>query len=245
VGAVLVGLVGSGEFEPWSRDVDRWLFERAEGDGRVLVAPTASAPEGDAVFDGWAGRGLAHFTQMGLRAELLDVRVPSDAHDGAKVAQVRGASLVYFSGGNPAHLARTLAGSPLWVALREEMARGMVYAGCSAGMACLGRSAPDSDVQDFTAALWQPGLALFPDTWLGPHWDALDRFAPGLVAHIAATVPTDDVLLGIDEYTAVLGDGSDWTVAGVGAAHARVAGEWHRYDSGALFHLPLMAGAAT
>jgi len=206
------------------------------------VAPTASAPEGAAVFDGWAGRGLAHYAEMGLRAELLDVRGPADAgrHDVAD--QVRGASLVYFSGGNPAHLARTLSGSVLWGAIREEMARGMVYAGCSAGMACLGRTAPDSDVQEFTADLWQPGLAVFPRAWLGPHWDALDRFAPGLLAHIDATVPRDDILLGVDEYTAVLGDGSDWTVAGIGAAHARVDGEWHRYPPGALFHLPLLEG---
>jgi cyanophycinase len=243
VGDLLLGLMGSGEFEPWARDVDRWLFERADGDGRVLVAPTASAPEGDAVFGGWADRGLAHFAEMGLRAELLDVRDRADADRPEVAAQVRGASVVYFSGGNPAHLARTLAGSPLWDALREEMARGMVYAGCSAGMACLGRTAPDSDVQEFTAALWQPGLAMFPRTWLGPHWDALDRFAPGLLAHIDATVPRDDILLGVDEYTAVLGDGSDWTVAGVGAAHARVAGAWSRYRPGDLFHLPLLDGA--
>ena len=243
MGDLLLGLVGSGEFEPWSRDVDRWLFERSDGDGRVLVAPTASAPEGDAVFDGWAGRGLAHFAEMGLRAELLDVRGRADAERDDVVARVRGASFVYFSGGNPAHLSRTLAGSALWEAIREEMARGMVYAGCSAGMACLGRTAPDSDIQDFTAGLWQPGLSLFPKSWLGPHWDALDRFAPGLLAHIDATVPRDDVLLGVDEYTAVLGDGSDWTVAGIGAAHARVAGQWHRYEPGALFHLALLHGA--
>src|SRR5439155_5875898 len=30
------GLLGSGEFLPWSEEVDRWLLERATGDGRVL-----------------------------------------------------------------------------------------------------------------------------------------------------------------------------------------------------------------
>lgn len=241
VGDLLLGLVGSGEFEAWATDVDRWLLERATGDGRVLVAPTASAPEGDAVFDDWADRGVAHFQGMGVTAEVLDVRTREDADRVHAVAQVKGASLVYFSGGNPAYLARTLAGSSLWDVIREEMARGMVYAGCSAGMACLGRLAPDSDVQELGDGLWRPGLGVFPHAWLGPHWDALDRFAPGLVAHIAASVPEDEVLLGVDEYTAVLGDGTDWTVAGVGSAHALVRGQWHRYDAGALFHLPLLA----
>jgi cyanophycinase len=240
VGDLLFGLVGSGEFEPWARDVDRWLLERSTGDGRVLVAPTASAPEGDDVFDGWAQRGVAHFTEMGVRVEVLDVRTRDDAERVHALAQVKGASFVYFSGGNPAYLARTLVGTPLWDAIRREMTRGMVYAGCSAGMACLGRHAPDSDVEELSEALWQPGLGVFPTAWLGPHWDALDRFAPGLVAHIEATVPDGEILLGVDEYTAVLGDGTDWTVAGVGAAHARVGGVWHRYGAGDLFHLPLL-----
>lgn len=241
MGDLLLGLVGSGEFEPWARDVDRWLLERATGDGRVLVAPTASAPEGDDVFDSWAERGLTHFRQLGVEVEVLDVRTRDDADRVHAVGQVQDASLVYFSGGNPAYLARTLAGSALWDAIGEHMRRGMVYAGCSAGMACLGRHAPDSDVEDFTSALWQPGLGLFPRAWLGPHWDALDRFAPGLVAHIEATVPDGEALLGVDEYTAVVGDGTDWTVTGVGGAHARVDGVWHHYQAGDLFHLPLLA----
>lgn len=242
MGDLLLGLVGSGEFEPWARDVDRWLLERAAGDGRVLVAPTASAPEGDTVFDDWAARGLAHFATLGVRAEVLAVRDRKDAHAPSAVDQVDGASMVYFSGGNPAHLARTLQGTPLWVALLANMRRGMVYAGCSAGMACLGRTAPDSQVREFREGLWQPGLSLFPHAWLGPHWDALDQFAPGLVAFIDASVPPDQILLGVDEYTAVLGDGTDWTVSGVGAAHVRGHGVWHTYPHDSFFHLPLLGG---
>jgi hypothetical protein len=39
-------LLGTGEFQPWSEPVDRRLVEEADGDGRVLILPTASAPEG-------------------------------------------------------------------------------------------------------------------------------------------------------------------------------------------------------
>ena len=46
-------LMGSGEFQPWSRDVDVWALDHVTGDGRVLVLPTASAPEGDEVFSEW------------------------------------------------------------------------------------------------------------------------------------------------------------------------------------------------
>ena len=37
------GLLGSGEFEPWNDEVDRWLLDRATGDGSVLILPTACA----------------------------------------------------------------------------------------------------------------------------------------------------------------------------------------------------------
>ena len=49
-------LMGSGEFEPWSEEVDRFSLSRADfGDGSVVILPTASAPEGDEVFNRWAG----------------------------------------------------------------------------------------------------------------------------------------------------------------------------------------------
>ena len=38
----------------------------ATGDGRVLILPTASAKEGDEVFDGWGSKGLEHFDSLGI-----------------------------------------------------------------------------------------------------------------------------------------------------------------------------------
>jgi hypothetical protein len=39
----LFALLGSGEFLPWTSEVDDWVLERATGEG-VLILPTASAP---------------------------------------------------------------------------------------------------------------------------------------------------------------------------------------------------------
>ena len=67
----LVGLLGSGEFLRWAGEVDRALLERARaGDGRVLVLPTASAPEGETIFGRWAAMGLAHYGELGIPAEV-------------------------------------------------------------------------------------------------------------------------------------------------------------------------------
>jgi cyanophycinase len=233
-------LLGSGEFQPWSREVDVWMLDRVTGDGRVLIVPTASAPEGDEVFGGWSETGAAHFADSDVRSEVLEVRDRTDADDASIVERVSGGSVVYFSGGNPAYLAATMGGSALWQAILDGLDRGMGYIGCSAGMASLGRKAPDSTVQSLSPDLWADGLRLFPRTWLGPHWDMLDHYAPNLVSFIDRTVPRDDVLVGVDEQTAIVGDGERWQVIGQGAAHVRESGQWRSVPSGASLTVDLL-----
>jgi cyanophycinase len=237
----LFALLGSGEFEPWTEQADRWLLERATGGGGVLILPAASAPEGDQVFDMWADMGLTHYQRLGIPAEVVLLKTRSDADDPAFVSKLESASVAYFSGGNPAYLAQTLSGSAFWEELLRQVGRGMAYAGCSAGVACLGELAPDSSVQDFTQDLWRPGLRLFPGFSFGPHWDALDTYVPGLRDIIVAAIPQGQQLLGIDEHTAMVGDGNDWTVHGSGGAHLRLdEGAWKEFGAGTSFSLSLL-----
>lgn len=240
-GGPVFALLGSGEFEPWSEAVDRWMLERASGDGRIVVLPTASAPEGDVVFDRWATMGLEHFASLGLSAEALAVKTREHADAAGFAVRVDGASVVYLSGGNPAYLAETLAGTRLWDAILRGLARGMAYAGCSAGIACLGEVAPDSAADPAGGRVLRPGLRLFPNVFFGPHWDALDRFVPGLRAFIEASVPREDTLVAIDERTAAVGDGSAWSVLGAGAVSLRRKGDWATFPAGGSFEAALMS----
>lgn len=229
-----MALLGSGEFEAWTEPVDRWLLERArpDRDGSVLVLPTASAPEGDGVFERWAEMGLAHFRGLGVPALAVPLKTREDAARPALAALLERASVAYFSGGNPAYLAATLAGSAFWSALLAQLDRGLAYAGCSAGVASLGEAAPDSSVRDLGAVMGKPGLGLFPGLHLAPHWDALDRFVPGLRALIVESVPDNRRLLAIDERTALVGDGRTWTVLGSGGVELRAGGEVSRWEPG-------------
>jgi cyanophycinase-like exopeptidase len=235
-------LLGSGEFDPWSASVDRWLVSRpgAPG-GDVLIVPTASAAEGDAVFDMWASKGMAHYDGLGIGARVLPLKSRDDASRPELVLELEGAAAVYFSGGNPAYLAGTLAGTPFWDALRAAMERGTAYAGCSAGVACLGDSAPDSANLSFDAGRWHEGLRLFPGFSFGPHWDALDAFVPGLKDLIVSSVPAGTTLVAIDEDTAMMGDGGSWEVAGMGGVHVLADGAWSDHESGSAFDLRLLS----
>jgi len=231
-------LLGSGEFEPWSEVADRWLLERATGDGRVVIAPTASSREGDAVFEEWGRKGLEHFASIGVGAEVLPVRTREDAERDELAARLEEASVVYFSGGNPAHLSEVLRDTAVWAALLRSIARGMGYAGCSAGVACLTETTFDSDSDDFEA-IFKPGLGIVRDTLFAPHWDMVDSWVPGASEFILSSVADGHVFVGIDERTVMLGDGERWHVRGHGCVHLRRDGTFTRYGDGDRFDLAL------
>ncbi|MFM8999830.1 MAG: Type 1 glutamine amidotransferase-like domain-containing protein [Actinomycetota bacterium] len=233
-------LLGSGEFEPWTEELDRWALARSRTpDGVVLIAPAASAHEGDHVFERWARMGLAHYARLGLPAEVLDLRTPEDARRSELTARLATASLITFSGGNPARLARILEGSPLWAAIRAAVADGLPYAGCSAGVSALCSLAFDNEAR-LPGRMWKPGLDALREVLVAPHWDAIDRWVPGATRVILRKVPQGHAFLGLDERTAVVGDGTRWEVVGRGAAHVRRPdGERERYAAGSTFDLPI------
>lgn len=234
-------LLGSGEFEPWSDEVDRWTLSRVDRPGGpVLILPTACAPEGDEVWDMWAQRGLRHFAALEVPAEVGELRTREDAHRPELIDWLDAASFVYFSGGNPAYLARTLADTPFWSKLRAEIDRGLGYSGCSAGVAALGEWALDSAMRRLGEDIWRPGLRLFPEVQFGVHWDMLDSYAPGLQQAFVEAVPTDWRLFAVDERTAAAGDGTDWTVFGLGKVHLLEGGEWRQWSAGESFVAPLL-----
>jgi cyanophycinase len=215
------------------------MLDGASGEG-VLILPTASAPEGDRVFDRWGRMGVDHYAAAGVAAEVVPLKKREDAMRPDLSAKLDDAAVVYFSGGNPAYLAATLADTPFWHAVQRSLDRGMTYAGCSAGIAALGEVAPDSTSNDPTSAhFWRAGLGLFPRMYFGPHWDALDTYVPGLRQTIIASVPSDSRLLAVDEDTAVVGDGTSWRVIGAGKAALLVDGEWSEHPAGSTFEASL------
>src|SRR5919197_3108098 len=243
-GHKVLEVMGSGEFLPWSEGVDRFALSKARsGDGSVVILPIASAPEGDEVFDRWAGMGLEHYKKMGVHARVLPLKTREDAHLDVLVEELATASLIFFSGGNPAYLATTLKETPFWDAILEAVDRGVALAGCSAGACILGEVAPDSTAESLEAISWQPGLGLVPKAVFGPHWNMLESFMPGLQDYILSVVPSDSVFIGVDENTAMAGDGQDWQVFGDSEIHVRWGGESWNFRAGDTFDLRELAPA--
>jgi cyanophycinase len=237
VSVIDMALLGAGEFDPWSEAVDRWAVERG-GDGRIVIAPTASAPEGDDTFAGWARKGLEHFAHLGIEAEVLAMKTRDDAQLEEVAGRIRGASAVYFSGGNPYYLAETIRDTTFWRALLEELDRGTAYIGCSAGVAVLTETTYDSAADLLSGEVWKPGLGFVREMLFAPHWNTVDQWFPGATSFIAASVKPGDVLVAQDEDTGMIGNGTQWTVVGESGIHVLREGTWTDYAAGETFRLP-------
>lgn len=226
MGSRTFSIFGSGEFKPWSVEVDRYALGLAtSGDGSVVIIPAASAMEGNDVFADWARKGTAHYDSMDVESRVSALKTRADAFSDDHISQLEGASMFYFSGGNPAYLADTLRGSPFWAVIVEAADNGTVVAGCSAGACFLGEVAPDPGSNTLDPERWgAEGLRLIPQTMFGPHWDRLETWVPGIQDFMRKNTPEDCRLVTLDEDTAMVGDGTTWRIFGAGAVAVHLDG---------------------
>lgn len=208
-----VALVGAGEFLASMADFDRLLLAATgRPRPRVAVVPTAAYPDGEDAFRRRAALGADHFSSLGAEVEAVLVRDRSDADDPVNAQAVGEADLVYFSGGRPAHLLETLAGSRVWAAAQAAHARGAVLAGCAAGaMVLAGRQLVLRRPVPALPLRWQDALGVVPGAAVLPRYDAWPEPVSALLVLAA---PRDTTIIGIDEETAILGLDGSWQVHG-------------------------------
>lgn len=223
-------LMGSGEFEQWSEEVERAALEGRQSS--VAILPTASAPEGDAVFDSWANMGLEHYAAMDVDARVVPLKRREDAERDEIAAANADVGMIFFSGGNPRYLADTIDGTRFWDEMNAALDRGTVFAGCSAGAMVAGHRSARPKV----GATWVAGLGLVPSGSFGVHWDRM-RFIPGMRGFVLSRAK-GGWFAGIDERTAILGDGEEWRVFGLGTVSLRLDGERRVVQPGESFSTP-------
>jgi len=204
-----IALVGSGEYLPHMQPLEASLLA-GRGD-RYVQIPTAAAPEGPQVLDRWIRLGAQQAARIGVRAVPVVVHDRTQADDPDLAAQVRGAGLVYLSGGNPAFLAQALRGSTVWGEVLAAWRAGAALAGCSAGAMALTGWVPH------VRALHRPvdpGLGVLPHLRVIPHFDRMLGWAPDLITRVLLHAPAGVSVLGIDEDTALVGGPHEWQVQG-------------------------------
>jgi cyanophycinase len=234
----LIALVGSGEYLSVMEEVDRYLLANCGASGRkprVICLPTAAGDEGPKSVGRWSAMGVDHFSRLGADAQALPVINKSSANEPAHAAAVENADLIYFSGGDPGYLYRTLKDSLVWQAAMKAWVRGAVYAGCSAGAMILGTEMPDFRALGIRS---MSAFGLIPVSSIMPHFDALPLFGKPLVATLRRRLDPHEIMLGIDEDTAIVGRlGEKWTVMGRSKTHVFSRENVHVYAAGESFPL--------
>ena len=216
LGNGVLALVGSGEYLPVMQEFETGLLHSASLRGKENVfvqIPTASAHEGDDRRVFWQRRGEEQADRIGCEAMYLPIYERQDAFSQEHIDAVKGAGLIYFSGGDPHRIADVFKDTPLWDAIVEEWESGSSLAGCSAGAMAFGGT-----IMGIRKSRHSEGLNLLPDIEVIPHYDKMLGWLPDRVASFIARVGADTTLIGIDENTALYHDGG-WKVSGKGKVH--------------------------
>ena len=205
----LIALVGSGEFLSGMRETDAMLL--ADRPGRVVHLPTAAGQEGPSSLERWERLADNHYAAMGREVVTLPVVDDASANDPALAAEIdQNTALVYLSGGNPAHCARTLRDSRVWKSILEAWYSGASLAGCSAGAGALTTVAPNQRGRKS-----ESGLGTVPQLAVIPHYDRARFIRPLFLRVIRSSMPEGTEVIGIEEDTALVGrPGEEWVVTG-------------------------------
>jgi cyanophycinase len=214
----LINLVGSGEYLPVMKDVDRYLLDSLNLDGRtprVACLPTAAGKEGESSVNRWSNMGVQHFRELGADVEPVRIIDRASANDPCWEPILESADLIYFSGGDPTYLHETMKGSLAWSAARRAWERGAIYAGCSAGAMILGKRMPS-----FRLAGTQEGFGVVPATFIVPHFDAIPGVWKPIVFGLQRSLKKGERMIGVDEDTALIGKlNGEWMVKGKSKVH--------------------------
>jgi cyanophycinase len=195
----------------------------------VCIIPAAAAPDANHVKAGRNGRNW--FRALGAQNVSVTMLIDhASANDSKIAAQLQQAMLIYLPGGFPAYLARVLKDSLGCRAIRTALGQGAVLAGSSAGAMVMCEYLFDPQTKRTVK-----GLGFLPNCCVLPHHDTFGRqWAPRLQKDLPRAV-----LIGIDEQTGMLNDGSGgrWSVHGQGAVTLYRDAVRAQYAAGTMFRL--------
>lgn len=228
-----IALVGSGEYLPVMLNVESALIEgRAP---KYVQIPTAAAPEGAASLAHWVELGRKQAERMNVEHAPVLIRDHDEANKPEVAELIKGAGLIYLSGGNPTFLSNTLRNSLAWEEIVSAWRDGAALAGCSAGAMAIADYIPTLRLPTHTETR---GLGLLSHIRVLPHFDRMFSHVPDFFARFLQ-VPEGVHVLGIDEDTAVIGGPTEWTVQGEKSAWLFVDGHRVEYPPGTSFATPV------
>jgi cyanophycinase len=228
-----LALVGGNEFTPGNDAHDRLLVDH-RGPGPAYVVPTAAARQRPDLAVATAQRW---FKGLGLDVVELPVLKRSDATAAANVELAERGGFFYLTGGDPGLVVDVLRESPVWRAIAAAWRHGAALAGSSAGAMALGEwTLVRRAYPGHAERRYKPALDLVPRVAVAPHFDT---FGHRWVDSVVVEPPDADVVIvGIDERSAALWDGREWTARGAGRVTIVTSGDRSVHQPGTPVPLP-------
>jgi cyanophycinase len=222
-------IIGGHEDKAGDRAILTEVAQRAKR-GRLVIITVATQKPGE-----MAKEYTNVFHDLGVKdVEVLDIRTRDEAGDEANVEKIKGASLVFFTGGDQLRITSQIGDSPTFRILRDLHQRGMTIVGTSAGAAAMPETmlidGEDDKSNKISALSMAPGLALLPGVVIDSHF--AERGRMGRLLGAVAQNPKN-LGVGIDEDTAivvrcaehfrVLGSGAVYVADGVEVSYSSLS----------------------
>lgn len=212
----LIIIGGAEEKEPEEkRNILRRVVEHAQG-GKLVLMPIATTYPEETV-----GRYTEVFSDLGLEElTVVDIRTRGEAL-GDKVELLKGATVIFFSGGDQLRLTSQLCDTPIFSEVRRLYESGGVIVGTSAGAAAMPETMLIGGVNKasigVSAISMAPGMGLINGLIIDSHFAERGRFSR-LLAAVAQNA--HNLGLGIDENTAIVVEREEsFEVVGSGAVY--------------------------
>ena len=171
-----IALVGSGEWLPVMLDVERELLDNQNP--VYVQLSTAAGQESPARLEHWKNLAQIQAKTLSVESRWLPVFDQDSANNPEFVEKIKGAGLIYLSGGDPTYLAETLRDSLVWNAIVNEWQNGASLAGCSAGAMALTTWVPKMRIKIGKNNEDVKGLGLLPNIRVIPHFDRMLGWNP-------------------------------------------------------------------
>lgn len=214
-----LSLVGSGEYLPSMLDLESLLIEDGVSKGKqplFVQLATAAGRESEDRLEYWKRIGREQGDRLNVEVKFLPVFNRADAESEEFVETVSNAALIYFSGGDPNHLANSMRDTVLWHAIQNNFNTGGSLAGCSAGAMFMTKQVPRIR---FTNKPHVFGVGILPNIQVIPHFNMIHKYIPDAVVRALSDVQDGVTLVGIDDETSLLQRNDSWSVWGAGKVH--------------------------
>jgi cyanophycinase len=207
-----IALVGSGEWLPVMLSVEKELLNNQNP--VYVQLSTAAGQESQARLKQWKNLAQTQAELLNAESRWLPVFDHQSANNPEYAERIKGAGLIYLSGGDPTYLAETLRESLVWNSIVNEWENGASLAGCSAGAMALTTWVPRMRIRIGKNNEDVKGLGLLPNIRVIPHFDRMLGWIPDIITKYLINTPKGVTLVGIDENTALVGGINSWTVKG-------------------------------